>query len=124
MKTVGVFCVTLCSLILAGWALEPSSAGGSLREAIVQSGGEYDNIEAVLDTSQGQIVIDFFPKDAPRHVESFVKNAREGAYDGTTFHRLVKHGLIQGGDPLSKNARDKARYGTGGLNVGLPDEVN
>jgi len=124
MKTVGVFCVTLCCLILAGWALEPSSAGGSLREAIVQSGGEYDNIEAVLDTSQGQIVIDFFPKDAPRHVESFVKNAREGAYDGTTFHRLVKHGLIQGGDPLSKNARDKARYGTGGLNAGLPDEVN
>src|SRR5713101_2671925 len=86
--------------------------------------GEYDNIEAVLDTSTGQIVIEFFPKDAPRHVESFVKNARAGAYDGTTFHRLVKYGLIQGGDPLSKNPRDRARYGTGGLNAGLPDEVN
>ena len=86
--------------------------------------GEFDNIEALLDTSNGQIVIEFFPKDAPRHVEYFVKNARAGAYDGTTFHRLVKFGLIQGGDPLSKNPKDRARYGTGGLNAALPDEVN
>jgi cyclophilin family peptidyl-prolyl cis-trans isomerase len=85
---------------------------------------DYDNLEAVLETSSGQIVIEFFAKDAPRHVENFVKNAREGAYDGTTFHRLVKYALIQGGDPLSKNPRDRARYGTGGLNTGLPDEIN
>lgn len=89
-----------------------------------QSEGDYDNLEAVLDTSSGQIVIEFFAKDAPRHVESFVKNARDGAYDGTTFHRLVKYALIQGGDPLSKNPRERARYGTGGLNAGIPDEVN
>jgi len=86
--------------------------------------GEYDNLEALLETSSGPIVIEFFAKDAPRHVENFVKNAREGAYDGTTFHRLVKYALIQGGDPLSKNPRDRARYGTGGLNTGLPDEIN
>lgn len=89
-----------------------------------QTSGEYDNLEAVLDTSSGQIIFEFFPKDAPRHVESFVKNARDGAYDGTTFHRLVKYALIQGGDPLSKNPRDRARYGTGGLNAGIPDEMN
>jgi hypothetical protein len=69
------------------------------------SAGEYDNLEAVLNTSNGEIVIELFPKDAPRHVESFVKNARDGAYDGTTFHRLVKYALIQGGDPLSKNPK-------------------
>ncbi len=93
-------------------------------EPAPQTAGEYDNLEAVLDTASGQIVIEFFPKDAPRHVESFVKNARDGAYDGTTFHRVVKNALIQGGDPLSKNPRDRARYGTGGLNAGIPDEVN
>lgn len=89
-----------------------------------QAASEYDNLEAVIETSSGQIVIEFFAKDAPRHVESFVKNAREGAYDGTTFHRLVKYALIQGGDPLSKSPRERARYGTGGLNAGIPDEVN
>lgn len=126
MRRVGIFCLTLACLALGVWGLEQSAASGNLRETIWQAGGssEYDNIEAVLDTSNGQIVIEFFPKDAPRHVEYFVKNARARAFDGTTFHRLVKYGLIQGGDPLSKNARDRARYGTGGLNTGLPDEVN
>lgn len=93
-------------------------------QAALQAPSDYDNVEAVLDTSSGEIVIEFFPKEAPRHVESFIKNARDGAYDGTTFHRLVKYALIQGGDPLSKNPRERARYGTGGLNAGIPDEVN
>ena len=83
-----------------------------------------DSLEAVLDTSLGQIVIEFFPKDAPRHVEYFVSKAREGAYDGTTFFQLVKDGLIQGGDPLTKNPGAKASYGTGGLKAGVPDEIN
>ncbi len=126
MRRVGIFCVTLAYLLLGSWTLEASDASWNLRESMPQAAGsgDYDNIEAVLDTSNGQIVIEFFPKDAPRHVEYFVKNARAGAYDGTTFHRLVKYGLIQGGDPLSKNPRDRARYGTGGLNAGLADEVN
>lgn len=126
MRIVGIFCVTLAYLALGASGLEQSAASTNLRESIPQAQGstDYDNFEAVLDTSNGQIVIEFFSKDAPRHVEYFVKNARTGAYDGTTFHRLVKYGLIQGGDPLSKNPRDRARYGTGGLNAGLPDEVN
>jgi cyclophilin family peptidyl-prolyl cis-trans isomerase len=86
--------------------------------------GDPASLEAVIDTSMGQVVIEFFPKEAPRHVDYFIKQARDGAYDGTTFHRLLKYGLIQGGDPLSKNPAARARYGTGGLNVGLPDEVN
>lgn len=126
MRIVGIFCVTLAYLALGALCLEPSAASIHLGEPIPQASGssDYDNIEAVLDTSSGQIVIELFPTAAPRHVEYFVKNARTGAYDGTTFHRVVKYGLIQGGDPLSKNPRDRARYGTGGLNAGLPDEVN
>src|SRR6266478_5558292 len=110
-------------VLLVGILIEPPArVMGSSSQAA--GTGEYDNLEAVLNTSNGEIVIEFFPRDAPRHVESFITNARDGNYDGTTFHRLVANALIQGGDPLSKNPRDRARYGTGGLNAGLPDEVN
>ena len=87
---------------------------------------DLDSVEAVLETARGAIVIDFFPKDAPQHVEYFVKQARDGAYDGTAFHRMFQNGLIQGGDPTTKSTTNAARakYGTGGLNAGLPDEVN
>ena len=124
MKIVGIFCIMLSCLVFGALGTEQPVTSSILKEVPPQVAGDYDNIEAVLDTSKGQIVIEFFPRDAPRHVEFFVKNARAGAYDGTTFHRLVKYGLIQGGDPLSKNPKDRARYGTGGLNAGLPDEVN
>ncbi|HJZ66781.1 MAG TPA: peptidylprolyl isomerase [Blastocatellia bacterium] len=120
----GILTTVLLSLALGG--IEPRIASADSPHDLEQATGasEYDNLEAVLDTSLGQIVIEFFPKEAPRHVEYFVKHARSGAYEGTTFHRFVKYALIQGGDPLSRNPRDRARYGTGGLNVGLPDEVN
>jgi len=73
--------------------------------------------QAVLETTAGRIVIDLLADKAPNHVGYFIKLAKEGAYDGTTFHRLIKHGIIQGGDPLSKDAARAAEYGTGGLKV-------
>jgi hypothetical protein len=59
--------------------------------------------QAVIETSQGTIVIEFLPQAAPNHVGHFIEQARQGAYDKTTFHRAVKMGIIQGGDPLSKD---------------------
>src|SRR6185503_7004913 len=47
----------------------------------------------------------------------FMKLAQEGAYDGTVFHRVVKYGMVQGGDPLTRDPAKRALYGTGGLNV-------
>ncbi|MGE3578356.1 MAG: peptidylprolyl isomerase [Vicinamibacterales bacterium] len=73
--------------------------------------------QAVLETPQGAIVLDLLPEAAPNHVAHFIVKAREGAYDGTTFHRAVPLGIIQGGDPLSKDQAQRARYGTGGLNT-------
>ena len=112
-------------LVLLSGALWIGAAALS-STAATQAAEDYDTLEAVIETSRGQIVICFFPKDAPRHVEYFISQARAGAYDGTTFHRLIKNALIQGGDPNTKNPapRAKASYGTGGLNAGLPDEVN
>jgi peptidyl-prolyl cis-trans isomerase B (cyclophilin B) len=73
--------------------------------------------QAVIETTVGRIVLDLLPEKAPNHVGYFMKLAQEGAYNGTTFHRLIKHGIIQGGDPLSKNPAKAAQYGTGGLKM-------
>ena len=75
------------------------------------------NKQAVVNTTLGEFVIDLRPDLAPTHVGYFMKLAREGAYDGTIVHRVVKHGIIQGGDPLSKDAGKTKLYGTGGLGV-------
>jgi peptidyl-prolyl cis-trans isomerase B (cyclophilin B) len=73
--------------------------------------------QAVVNTTAGSFVIDLRPDLAPRHVEYFMKLAREEAYDGTVFHRIIRHGIIQGGDPISKEAAKAKLYGTGGLGV-------
>ena len=73
--------------------------------------------QAVIETTAGRIVVDLLPEKAPNHVGYFIKLAQEGAYNGTTFHRLIKHGIIQGGDPLSKDPSKASQYGTGGLKM-------
>ena len=73
------------------------------------------NRQAVVNTTEGAFVIELKPDLAPNHVSYFIQLARAGGYEGTVFHRLVKHGIIQGGDPLSKDPAKAAAYGTGGL---------
>lgn len=73
--------------------------------------------QAVVETSEGRLVIDLRPDLAPNHVGLFIRTAQEGGYDGTVFHRVIRRGLIQGGDPLSKDPAKAAQYGTGGLNL-------
>ena len=77
--------------------------------------------QAVLETSAGTIVMDLLADKAPNHVALFVKTAQAGGYDGTTFFRMIKHGIIQGGDPVTKDPAARARYGTGGLNLLAPE---
>ena len=74
---------------------------------------EKDNEVAVLSTSYGSMVIEFYPDIAPMHVESFKILAEEGYFDGTTFHRVIPGFVIQGGDPNSKDD-DRMNDGTGG----------
>ena len=75
------------------------------------------NKQAVVTTTAGAFVIDLRPDLAPNHVGYFIKLAREGAYQGTTFHRVIRLGIIQGGDPLSKDPAKAKLYGTGGLGL-------
>jgi peptidyl-prolyl cis-trans isomerase B (cyclophilin B) len=77
---------------------------------------ELRNKQAVLETSEGVIVFDLLADAAPNHVAHFITRAREGAYNGTIFHRVIAMGIIQGGDPLSKDPAQSAKYGSSGLN--------
>ena len=79
--------------------------------------------QAVLDTTAGPIVMDLLADKAPAHVALFTKTAESGGYDGTTFFRMIKHALIQGGDPVTKDPNARGKYGTGGLNQ-LKPEIN
>ncbi len=72
--------------------------------------------QAVVETSAGTFIIDLAADVAPNHVANFIKLAQDGVYDGTIFHRMVKYGMVQGGDPLSKDPAKRDQYGTGGLN--------
>jgi len=71
--------------------------------------------QAVVETSLGTFVLALLPDAAPNHVGYFMALAREGAYEGTTFHRAVKYGIIQGGDPLSADPDAREQYGRGGF---------
>jgi cyclophilin family peptidyl-prolyl cis-trans isomerase len=79
--------------------------------------GELQGKQAVLETTHGTIVLDLLADAAPNHVAHFITRAREGAYDGTIFHRVIAMGIVQGGDPISKDPAQAAKYGTGGLGV-------
>jgi peptidyl-prolyl cis-trans isomerase B (cyclophilin B) len=81
------------------------------------SPAEMTNKQAVVTTTAGTFVFDLRPDLAPNHVGYFIALARKGAYKGTTFHRVIRLGIIQGGDPLTRDPSKRKLYGTGGLGV-------
>ena len=72
-----------------------------------------DQKVAIISTKFGDMVVEFFPDVAPKHVENFQILAEEEYYNGTTFHRVIPGFMIQGGDPNSKDL-DRMNDGTGG----------
>lgn len=81
-------------------------------------------MQATLHTNKGDITIEFFGDLAPNTVANFVKLAKEGFYDGTKFHRVIKDFMIQGGDPLTKDDSKAAMWGTGGPGYKFADEIH
>ena len=116
----GVLCSSLilifCVVLLAQTQTPPRKKNAPAPDAPV-SAEEAKQLEAVITTDLGVIRFEFFPDKAPKHVEQFIKLARSGFYDGSAFHRVIKYGIIQGGDPLLKDPKTpRNRWGTGALN--------
>ena len=100
MKMLKLVCLLFCLIILVGCNLNPV---------------------VVIVTNKGEIEIELDAENAPAHTENFTKLVREQFYVGTTFHRVIPDGIIQGGDPKSKD-RDKSNDGSGGPGYTLNPE--
>src|SRR5260370_12054787 len=72
-----------------------------------------NNEVAVIKTTEGEMVVEFWPDVAPKTVENFKTLAKKGFYDGTCFHRVIKDFMIQGGDPKTKDLTQESSWGTG-----------
>ena len=79
---------------------------------------------ARITTTEGEMIIEFWPDVAPKTVENFKKLASQGFYDGTCFHRVIKNFMIQGGDPQTKDPAKESVWGTGGPGYTVKAEFN
>jgi len=113
--------------LIAGswWSILNARLNARLNAQAQQPAAEdSSSLEAVIKTEMGVIRFEFYSAKAPKHVQQFIKLARQGFYDGSAFHRVMPQAIIQGGDPLLKNdATPRERWGTGGLSQ-VPDEPN
>ncbi|MDB6068421.1 MAG: peptidyl-prolyl cis-trans isomerase cyclophilin type [Pedosphaera sp.] len=79
---------------------------------------------AIIKTTAGEMVVEFWPDVAPKTVENFKTLAKKGFYDGTCFHRVIPNFMIQGGDPLTKDPSKEDAWGTGGPGYNVKAEFN
>jgi cyclophilin family peptidyl-prolyl cis-trans isomerase len=123
--TLGVF-----AAVLAGCAQQTNTAPvaapttNATPAAAAPSPATDTNEVAVITTSLGVMVIEFYPDVAPHHVANFEKLARSGFYDGTAFHRVIPGFMIQGGDPNTKDDTKKDSWGMGGPGYTIDAEFN
>ena len=85
----------------------PSNGNPKVPAGAKSSGGSH----AAIETDKGTIEIEFLSSDAPKAVENFRLLAEHGYYDGLTFHRIVKHFMIQGGDPAGNGTGGQSAWG-------------
>ncbi len=78
--------------------------------------------DVVMKTNKGDITIELYTDKMPVTTANFLKLVNEKFYDGTKFHRVIDHFMIQGGDPLTKDDTAAARWGTGGPGYTIKDE--
>ncbi len=79
---------------------------------------------AIIKTTEGEMIVEFWQDVAPKTVANFKKLAKDGFYDGTAFHRVIKDFMIQGGDPLTKDPSKESMWGTGDPGYKIDAEFN
>ena len=114
--------ILLCTL--AGLAIGVADIRGEEKKETTPMNESNKKEVAVIKTSEGEMVAEFWSDVAPNTVENFKKLAKAGFYDGTAFHRIVKGFMIQGGDPLTKDLKNEARFGTGDPGYKIKAEFN
>jgi peptidyl-prolyl cis-trans isomerase B (cyclophilin B) len=129
MKIFNSLCALSFALFFtAGCSNEKNSASDTPNNLVVSTSQPSvpadTNDVAVLKTSDGEMVIQFWPDVAPNTVSNFVKLAQSGFYDGTTFHRIIDGFMIQGGDPNTKDLSKENEYGQGGPGYTIQGEVS
>src|SRR6266511_4920078 len=110
-----LFCCLIASTLVAAVVAEEQKEASPMSTS---------NEVAVIKTNEGEMVVQFWTDAAPNTIENFKKLARQGFYDGTIFHRIVKGFMIQGGDPNSKDPAKENSYGQGGPGYNLKAEFN
>lgn len=116
-KRIVVPGVLFAPLLLAGLSSAQTKKPAAAKPAAPAALPVAPGTEAVVETAKGSFTIRLLPELAPQHAALFVKTAKAGGYDGTTFHRIIQGGIIQGGDPLTKDRAKASQYGTGGLGL-------
>ncbi len=113
--------ITLCAVTLGLVSSITTSFGQEKKEdKPMQTPDEV----AVMKTSEGEMVFKFWNDAAPKTIENFKKLAKSGFYDGTSFHRIINGFMAQGGDPLTKDPANEARFGTGDPGYSIKAEFN
>ncbi len=90
--------------------------------ALVAATAFPQSTKVLIETTKGNMTVMLYD-DTPLHRDNFVKLAESGFYEGLLFHRVIKDFMIQGGDPMSKNAAPNARLGNGGPGYTIPAEI-
>jgi len=119
MKNIIIIVVAAAVIALGSYFLLPGGSdqgAGTVsdnqeKESNTMSTSEYLGKTVILKTNMGDITLGFYPEDAPKAVENFIKLAEKGYYNGVTFHRVIKDFMIQGGDPTGTGAGGESIFG-------------
>jgi len=126
MKSFNLFFSGAFALLLAAGCSNEKPSAPAVPAAVTNQSSATPSAKevAVITTSEGVMVLEFYPDVAPNHVANFEKLARSGFYDGTAFHRVIPGFMIQGGDPNTKNEAAKDSWGMGGPGYTVNAEFN
>jgi len=118
--------IYLCAIVFAAGmvtALADETKTNTPTNATMSTPANTNEV-AVITTTEGTMVIEFWSDAAPKTIENFKTLANKGFYNGTCFHRVIKGFMIQGGDPLTKDPSKEAMWGTGGPGYQIKAEFN